>query len=71
MPSTVVKGVVGAGLRAAWQRNGGDVVTRDETAWTWWTLPPAIAGRLAQRSRKCVLVSPIRAGLAGTCGVQG
>ena len=25
-------------------------MTRDETAWTWWTLPPAIAGRLAQRS---------------------
>jgi hypothetical protein len=24
-------------------------VTRDETAWTWWALPAAIAGRLAQR----------------------
>ena len=46
---TVVKGVVGAGLRAARRRDGGDGVTRDETAWTWWTPPPAIAGCLAQR----------------------
>ena len=29
--------------------NRGDGVTRDETAWTLQTLPPAIAGRLAQR----------------------
>ncbi len=54
---TVVKDVVGAGLRAAWQRDGGDGVTRDETAWTYWTLPPAIAGRLAQTYRKCIPVS--------------
>ena len=32
-------------------------MARDETAWTWWTLPPAIAGRLAQRYRKCIPVS--------------
>jgi hypothetical protein len=24
-------------------------VTRDETAWTWWTLPPVTAGCFAQR----------------------
>jgi hypothetical protein len=24
-------------------------VARDETAWTWWTLPAAIAGCMAQR----------------------
>src|SRR6516165_10663611 len=49
--AAVVKRVVASGLRAAWRRDGGDGVTRDETAWTWWTLPPAIAGRLAQRPR--------------------
>ena len=54
VPGTVVKRVVGAGLRAARQRDGGDGVTRDETAWTWWTLPPAIAGRLAQRYHRCI-----------------
>jgi len=27
------------------------VVTRDETAWTWWTLPSAIAGCLARTYR--------------------
>jgi hypothetical protein len=32
-------------------------VARDETAWTWWTLPPAIAGCLAQRYRKVHPVS--------------
>ncbi len=42
---------------AAWQRDGGDGVARDETAWTWWTLPPAIAGCLAHRYRKCIPVS--------------
>jgi hypothetical protein len=26
-------------------------VARDETAWTWWTLSPAIAGCWAQRYR--------------------
>ena len=52
----VVKGVVGAGLRAAWQRDGRDGVTRDETAWTWWTLLPAIAGCSAQRYRRCIAV---------------
>jgi hypothetical protein len=35
----------------------GDGVTRDETAWTWWTLPPAISGCLARRYRKCIPVS--------------
>ena len=24
-------------------------MTRDETAWTWWTLPPAVAGCPAQK----------------------
>jgi hypothetical protein len=56
VPGTVVKRVVGAGLRAARRRDGGDGVTLDETAWTWWTLPPATAGRLAQRYRKCIPV---------------
>ena len=32
-------------------------MTREETAWTWWTLPPAIAGCLAQRYRTCIPVS--------------
>jgi hypothetical protein len=36
-------------LRAAWRRDGGDGVTQDETAWTWWTLTPAISGCFAQR----------------------
>ena len=54
---TVVKRVAATALRAAWQRDGGDGVTRDETAWTWWTLPPAIAGCLAHRYRKCIPVS--------------
>jgi hypothetical protein len=39
-------------------------VTRDETARTWWTLPPAIAGCLARRYRRCtnaLLVPPERA----------
>ena len=56
VPGTVVKRVVGAGLRAARQRDGGDEVTRDETAWTWWTLPPATAGRPAQRYPRCIAV---------------
>ena len=66
------KDVVGAGLRAAWQRDGGDGATRDETAWTCWTLPPAISGRVAQRSPK---VHPrplsIRAGLGENMRVPG
>jgi hypothetical protein len=49
MPGAVVRNVVATGLYAAWQRDGGDGVTRDETAWTWWTLPPVIAGCFAQR----------------------
>ena len=44
-------------LRAPRQRDEGDGVTRDKTAWTWWTLPPAISGRLAQRYRECIPVS--------------
>ena len=48
---------------------------RGETAWTWWTLPPAIAGCLAQRSpgttglfsfaprqSECVAVTGLRRG---------
>ena len=50
---TVVKRVAATALRAARQRDGGDGVTRDETAWTWWTLPPAIAGCLARRYHQC------------------
>ena len=50
VPGTVVRLVVAAGFRAAWRRDGGDGVTRDGTAWTWWTLPPAPSGRLAQRT---------------------
>ena len=46
---TVVKHVAATALRAARQRDGGDGVTRDETAWTWWTLPSAISGCLARR----------------------
>jgi len=34
------------GPGAARRRDG---VTRDETAWTWWTLPPATSGCLARR----------------------
>ena len=85
VPSAVARRVAGAGLRAAWQRDGGDGVTRDEVAWTWWTLPPAIAGRVAQRYPKCrpifiafVLTEPkwvaatrVRPGLSPTiCGVR-
>src|SRR5690349_21140107 len=35
-----------------------DEMTRDETTWTRWTLPPATVGRLAQRSRTCIPVFP-------------
>jgi hypothetical protein len=49
---TVVKRVAATALRAARQRGGGDGVTRDETAWTWWTLPPAVSGCLAQRAHR-------------------
>jgi len=45
----VAKHVAATRFRAPRQRDGGDGVTRDETAWTWWTLPPAIAGCLAQK----------------------
>ena len=53
MPGTVVKRVA-AGLRAARERDG---MTRDETAWTWWTLPPAISGCLARRYPRCPSIS--------------
>lgn len=45
-------------------------MTRDETAWTWWTLPPAISGRLAQRYRGVALGLVLLTGLARTqhCG---
>jgi hypothetical protein len=49
VPSAVVRRVAETGLRAARQRDGEDGVIRDETTWTWWTFPPAIAGCLAQR----------------------
>jgi hypothetical protein len=51
---TVAKRVAATALRTARQRDGGDWVTRDETAWTWWTLPPAISGCRAQRYRTCI-----------------
>ena len=54
---TVVRRVAATALRAARQRDGGDAVTRDETAETWWTLPPAISECLAQRYRTCIPVS--------------
>jgi hypothetical protein len=62
----VVKGVVGAGLRAAWQRDGRDGVTRGETAWTWWTLLPAISGCLARRYSRAHRSVRVRVGRAGT-----
>src|SRR5436190_9092509 len=49
VPGAVVRNVAATGLSAAWQRDGGDGATRDETAWTWWTPPPATAGCRAQR----------------------
>jgi hypothetical protein len=45
----VAKHVAATRFRGPRQRDGGDGVARDETAWTWWTLPPAIAGCLAQK----------------------
>jgi hypothetical protein len=42
-------------------------VTRDETAWTWWTPPPAIAGCLAQKYRRC---TNARAGPTRPAGLQ-
>jgi hypothetical protein len=62
VPGTVVKGVVGAGLRAAWQRDGGDTAIRDEPAWTGWTFPPAVSGRLAQRPRGAAVRRLVLAG---------
>ena len=46
VPGAVVINVVATALRAAWRRDG---MARDETTWTWWTLPPAISGCLARR----------------------
>jgi hypothetical protein len=63
MPGAVAKRVAETGLRAARRRDGGDGVARDETAWTWWTLPPAIAGCLAQKYRRR---TGVRAGPART-----
>ncbi len=54
---TVVECVAATVLRAARQRDGGDGVTRDKTAWTWWTLPPAIAGCPARRYPRCPPIS--------------
>ena len=53
----VAKHVAATWVRAAWRRDGGDGAARDETAWTWWTLPPAVAGCFAQRYRKCIPAS--------------
>jgi hypothetical protein len=63
VPDAVAKRVAAAVLHAALQGDRGDGVTRDETAWTWWTLPPATAGRLAQKYRRC---TGVRAGPART-----
>ena len=46
-------------------------MTRDETTWTWWTLPPAISGCFAQgyrRGRRPLLVraAPVRTRIAVT-----
>jgi hypothetical protein len=62
---TVVKRVAATALRAARQRDGGDGVIRDETAWTWWTLPPAISGCLAQRYPGADRSLRVRGGRAG------
>jgi len=59
----VAKRVAATRFRGPRQRDGGDGVTWDETAWTWWTLPSAIAGCLAQKYRRR---SGVRAGLART-----
>jgi hypothetical protein len=40
----VAERVAATGFRPTWRRDGRDGAARDETAWTWWTLPPAIAG---------------------------
>src|SRR5204863_5091614 len=48
----VAKRVAAAGFGAARRRDRGDGAGRDETAWTWWTLPLAISGRLAQKYRR-------------------
>jgi hypothetical protein len=66
VPGAVAKRVAATGFRAAWRRDGGDGATRDETAWTWWTLPPATAGRLAQRYHRHSQVSSCPRGLART-----
>jgi hypothetical protein len=71
VPGAVVRHVVATGLRAAWRRDGGDGVTRDETAWMWWTLPPATSGCLAQRYVSASRSLPVRAGLPRTCGTAG
>jgi hypothetical protein len=68
---TVVEGVAATALRAARRRDGGDGVTRDETAWTRWTLPPAISGCLAQRYRKCIPVSSHSCWTTRTIGNRG
>ena len=57
----VAKYVAATRSRAPRQRDWGDGVLRDETAWTWWTLPPAISGCLAQKYRRR---TGVRAGLA-------
>ena len=48
----VAKHVAATRFGAPRQRDGGDGVRRDETAWTWWTLRLEIAGCLAQKYRR-------------------
>jgi hypothetical protein len=69
----VARRVAATGLRAAWRRDGGDGVARNETAWTWWTLPPAISGCLARRYRRCtnVRAGPTRARTHARISVSG
>ena len=64
----VAKHVAAARSRAPRQRDGGDGVARDRTAWTWWTLPPAVAGCFAQRYHRRPRLLPVRAGLGRTRG---
>ena len=71
MPGAVVSNVVATGLCAAWQRDGGDGMTRDETAWTWWTFPAAIAGCFARRYAFAQRSLAVRTGLDATPAHSG
>jgi hypothetical protein len=65
----VAKHVAATGVRAVWRRDGGDGAARDETAWTWQTLPPAVAGCRAQRSEGASLISLLS--FDGSAGIGG